>query len=107
MRSVALRDFQQRGAAALGDGLRAPLLLTGRGARYFLVPVQGDDVDLQYRELVKALGSANLRAWQLRAKDYGLDRMSAAEIDVEVRAARVSAQSRRKSVAPTRRRRSG
>lgn len=104
MRNLPLREFQQRGAAALRSGLREPLLLTGREARYFLVPVQGEDIDLQYRELVKALGLASLRAWQIRSRKLGIDRMGSEEISAEIRAVRARRGSRRRAIAGRRRR---
>ena len=52
MRTMALRDFQQRGASSLPPGDPAdPLLLSGRHGQFFLVPVLGADVGRQYEAL--------------------------------------------------------
>ena len=89
MRTMALRDFQQRGAACLPPGDAAdPLLLSGRHGQYFLVPVSGPDVGRQYEALRQALAILSIRETQLKAREAGLDRMTMDEIDAEIRAAR-------------------
>ena len=56
MRTMALRDFQQRGVASLPPGDPAdPLLLSGRKDQFFLVPVSGQDVGRQYEALRQGL----------------------------------------------------
>ena len=89
MRTMALRDFQQRGAASLPPGEATdPLLLSGRNAQFFLVPVSGPDVGRQYEALRTALAIFSIRETQLQAREAGLDRMTLEEINAEIRAAR-------------------
>lgn len=96
MRTMTLRDFQQRGAASLPPGDPAdPLLLSGRNGQYFLVPVTGSDVGLQYEALRQALAILSIRETQLRAREAGLDRMSMEEIEAEIRAARAERRARK------------
>ena len=88
MRSMALRDFQQRGAASLPPGDPAdPLLLSSRNGQYFLVPVLGDASRL-YEALRQALAVLSIRETQLRARDLGMDAMTMDDIEDEIRAAR-------------------
>ena len=89
MRTMALRDFQQRGASSLPPGDPAdPLLLSGRHGQFFLVPVLGADVGRQYEALRQALAILSIRDTQLRAREEGLDRMTMEDIEGEIRAAR-------------------
>jgi len=90
MRQVALREFRTRGAKALGDGDGQELvLLAGRqGPVYFLVPVVPGDLENQGKELLRAQAKANLRAWQDRARELGLDRMTPEAIEAEIKASR-------------------
>lgn len=96
MRTMALRDFQQRGAASLPPGDPAdPLLLSGRAAQFFLVPVMGSDVGRQYEALRRALAILSIRETQLKAREAGLDRMSMEDIEMEIRAARAGRPTRK------------
>ena len=89
MRTMALRDFQQRGAGSLPPGDSAdPLLLSGRNGQFFLVPVTGGDVGRQYEALRQALAIFSIRETQLKAREAGLDQMTMADIEAEIRAAR-------------------
>ena len=95
MRTMALRDFQQRGTASLPPGDAAdPLLLSGRNGQYFLVPVTGADVGRQYEALRQALAILSIRESQLKAREAGLDRMTLEEINREIRAARAERRAR-------------
>ncbi len=96
MRQVSLREFRTRGAKALDAVPRGEtVLLSGQqGPAYFLVPVQGD-VILADRELRRAMALASLReSWRL-AEEAGLDKMTDAEIDAEIAAARAEARRRK------------
>lgn len=96
MRQVSLREFRTRGAKALNAVPRGEtVLLSGqRGPAYFLVPVQGD-VILADRELRRAMALASLReSWRL-AEEAGLDKMTVAEIDAEIAAARAETRPRK------------
>ncbi len=89
MQTLAMREFQQKGKRALRGKKKEPILLTGRGdISYFLVPVFGKDIELEYRELLRAQALSNLRQSQLQAKKLGLDTLSDAEIDTEIAASR-------------------
>lgn len=89
MRTMALRDFQQRGTASLPLGDPAdPLLLSGRNGQFFLVPVTSTDVGRQYEALRQALAILSIRETQLKAREIGLDRMTMKDIEAEIRAAR-------------------
>ena len=89
MRSIALRDFQQKGPSALGTKVDEPVLLRGRaGPSYFLVPADQDHLETQFTELERAMALSNLRSWQLRARELGLDQMTAEDIDQEIAVAR-------------------
>jgi hypothetical protein len=96
MRTMTLRDFQQRGAASLPAGDPAdPLLLSGRNGQFFLVPVMGADVGRQYEALRQALAILSIRETQLRARDAGLGSLTMEEIDAEVRASRKERRARK------------
>jgi len=76
MRQVPLRAFRTRGIKALGSGNGQNLVILSnrQGPAYFLQP--GD---------LEAQAKANLRAYQMQARELGLDKMSDAEIDAEIR----------------------
>ncbi len=93
MRTMALRDFQQRGVASLQGDPADPLLLSGRNGQYFLVPVVGDANRL-YQALRQALAVLSIRETQLKARELGLDRMTMADIEAEIKAARVDRKPR-------------
>jgi hypothetical protein len=96
MRTLSLRDFQQHGVASLPPGAAAdPLLLSGRHDQFFLVPVGGEDVGRQYEALRQALAILSIRQTQLKAREAGLDQMSMADIEAEIRAARAERRSRK------------
>lgn len=96
MRTMALRDFQQRGVASLPPGDPSdPLLLSGRNSQYFLVKVSGTDIRKQYEALRQALAILSIRETQLMAREAGLDRMSMAEIEAEIKAARAERRVRK------------
>jgi len=96
MRTMALRDFQQRGISSLPPGNPAdPLLLSGRNGQFFLVPVAGADVGRLYEALRQALAVLSIRETQLKAREAGLDRMTMEEIDAEIHAARMERQTRK------------
>lgn len=96
MKQVAMRDFQQKGGSVIDDKSHDPVLLSGRdGPKYFLVPAQIDGLELQFEELKRAQALANLRAWQLRARELGLVDISEKEIDEEIRESRKNRRKRR------------
>jgi hypothetical protein len=90
VRQVPLREFRTRGAKALGseEGQGMVILSNRQGPAYFLVPVQPGDLEAQGRELLRAQAKASLRAWQLRARELGLDQMTDQQIDSEIKASR-------------------
>jgi len=71
------------------------LLLSGRNGQYFLIPVTGSDVGLQYEALRQALAIMSIRETQLKAREAGLDRMSMEDIQAEIRAARSERRARK------------
>jgi hypothetical protein len=91
VRQIPLREFRTRGVKALGpDAGQSLIILANRqGPAYFLVPVQPGDLEAQCRELLRAQAKASLRAWQLKARELGLDQMTELEIEAEVAASRV------------------
>lgn len=90
MQTLPLRDLQQRGTKAVPD-THAPVILTGReGPLYLLVPVDPAHLAEQEREIRRALARANLRAWQERSAEAGLDTLTDAEIEAEITAARTT-----------------
>ena len=96
MRTLALRDFQQRGVASLPPGEPGdPLLLSGRTSQFFLVPVQGGDVGRQYEALRQALAILSIRETQLQAREAGLDGMTMEDIQAEIRASRAARRARK------------
>jgi len=96
MRTMALREFQQRGVASLPPGDPAdPLLLSGRHGQYFLVAVTGSDVGRQYEALRQALAILSIRDTQLKAREEGLDRMTMEDIEAEIHAARAERRERK------------
>jgi len=96
LRSMSLRDFQQRGVASLPPGDAAdPLLLSGRGGQFFLVPVSGADVGRQYEALRQALAILSIRQTQLKAREAGLEQMSMEDIEAEIKAARTERRARK------------
>jgi hypothetical protein len=90
VRQVPLREFRTRGVKALGpdEGQDLVILSNRQGPAYFLVPVQPGDLESQGRELLRAQAKASLRAWQLRARELGMDQMTDQEIAAEVLASR-------------------
>ena len=60
-----------------GNGQNLVILSNRQGPAYFLQP--GD---------LEAQAKANLRAYQMQARELGLDKMSDAEIDAEIQASR-------------------
>ena len=90
MRQVPLREFRTRGVKALGpgNGQNLVILSNRQGPAYFLVPVQPGDLEAQGQELLRAQAKANLRAWQIQARELGLDKMSDEDIDAEIQASR-------------------
>lgn len=89
MRQLAMRDFQQKGQAAIDSDCLEPILISGRsGPKFFLVPVQEEDIDLQFEELMRAQAISNLRAWQLKSKELGLNKLKMQEINSEIKSVR-------------------
>ncbi len=89
MQSMSLRYFQREGSKALeSQGVAEPVLLTGRDQEYLLLPV-APEVRGEVLDLVEGWTAVlALRAGQRKAVKAGLDRMTEAEIQAEVRAAR-------------------
>lgn len=89
MRTVALRDLQQKGLKAIDMPTDELILLQSRaGPAYFLVPAQQFNLEGQLLELERAMALSNLHNWQQRAAELGLDKMSLEEINQEITAAR-------------------
>lgn len=89
MQSMSLRYFQREGSKALeSQGAAEPVLLTGRDQEYLLLPV-APEARGQLLDMVEGWTAVlALRAGQRRAAKAGLDRLTEAEIQAEVRAAR-------------------
>ena len=89
MQSMSLRYFQREGGKSLeGGGVAEPVLLTGRDQEYLLLPVAPESRG-QLLDLVEGWTAVlALQAGQRRAVKAGLDRLTEAEIQAEVRAAR-------------------
>ena len=91
MRSIPIREFQQRGARAITKGAAGPFLVTGRpGPLFILVPVDAEHLAEQEREITRAMARADLRGWQARAVAAGLDQLGDAEIEAEIAASRAA-----------------
>lgn len=89
MQSMSLRYFQREGSKALeSQGVAEPVLLTGRDQEYLLLPV-APEARGQMLDLVEGWTAVlALRAGQRKALKAGLDRLTEAEIQAEVRATR-------------------
>lgn len=89
MQSMSLRYFQREGSKALeSQGVAEPVLLTGRDQEYLLLPV-APEARGQMLDLVEGWTAVlALRAGQRKALKAGLDRLTEAEIQTEVRATR-------------------
>lgn len=75
MKYLPLRDLQQKGPAAIEKNLEEPILLTGRrGPLFFLVPADESNIENQYKELLRAMAQANLRDWQNKTIQLGLEK---------------------------------
>jgi hypothetical protein len=89
MRTIALRELQQKGLKAVNLFAHEPLLLEDRsGPAYFLIPVQKENLETQFLELERAMALSNLHNWQQRALELGLDQMSSEEINEEIKSVR-------------------
>lgn len=98
MQTIPLRDLQQRGAKAVPD-TRDPVVLTGRhGPLYLLVPADPAHLAEQEREIRRAMARANLRSWQERAVEAGLDALTDAEIEAEIAATRRDKRGKSRSI---------
>jgi hypothetical protein len=105
MITIPIRDLQQLGAKAVEEAARTagqsadePMLVTGRpGPLFYLIPVDTEHLEQQGLELRRAMARGNLRAWQQRAVAAGLDRLTDADIDEEIAAAR---RERRRAAEP-------
>jgi hypothetical protein len=104
MLTIPIRDLQQRGTKAIAKGAMGPLLVTGRpGALFYLIPADPDHLAEQEVELRRAMARADLRSWQARAVAAGLDKITDAEIQAEIVAARRERRLSAKKVAKPRR----
>lgn len=89
MNTVAFRDLQLRGTQALDPEVNRPVLVTGQsGPLFFLVPVDSKRVVEQEAEITRAMARADLRSWQTRAVDAGMNVLSDQEINGEIAAVR-------------------
>jgi len=98
MRTIPLRDFQREGVKALGAGSATePLLLTGRDREFVLLQVSADNrtAVLDFAEGIAAVLA--LRQDQDRSVEAGLDKISTEDIEAEIREARKSIRSRKRS----------
>ncbi len=98
MKTIPLRDFQREGVKALGAGSSTePLLLTGRDREFVLFQVSADNrtAVLDLAEGIAAVLA--LREDQDRSVEAGLDRLSTEDIEAEIRDARQTIRSRKRS----------
>ena len=95
MKTIPLREFQREGVKALGPGFSSePLLLTGRDREFVLLQVPPDDRSAVL-DLAEGLAAVMaLRQDQERAVEAGLDQVSMADVEAEIRAARKSVRKR-------------
>ncbi len=89
MLTIPIRDLQQRGTKAIAKDTTGPMLVTGRpGALFYLIPADPTRLAEQEIELSRAMARADLRSWQTRAVEAGLDQTTSAEIETEIAAVR-------------------
>lgn len=89
MRTLPLRDFQREGAKAFGiTPSIEPWLLAGRDQEFILLPVTSEN-RTAVMDLAEGLAAVMaLHQDQARAVEVGLNQLSMAEIDEEIRDAR-------------------
>ncbi len=95
MKTLALRDLQNNGAAAL-EGLQGLALVKGRTLSFFVIPAQEGLEELQAGFLERGLAKAALMRSQLLAVSTGLASLSMDEITQEVKAVRRARIERRR-----------
>src|SRR4051812_42706687 len=93
MRAKSLRELQQKGEKVIsGD---QPILLTSRKAPVgALIPVTLNSLPFVQAEAEKWMALESLRKTWALARETGLDQMSSAEIDQEIRQVRKKRVSR-------------
>jgi hypothetical protein len=102
MKTIPIRELQQRGARAIAKGAIGPLLVTGRpGALFYLIRADPERLVEQEIELSRAMARADLRSWQTRAVAAGLDQLTSEEIDAEIDLSRRERKMRRDPGRPT------
>ena len=98
MKTIPLRDFQREGAKAFGKNpTPEPWLLAGRDQEFILLPVNQENRSAML-DLAEGLAAVMaLREDQARAVDKGLDQLSMEAIEEEIRAARKTLKTRKRS----------
>ena len=98
MKTIPLRDFQREGAKALGSAASMePWILAGREQEFLLLPVLPENRTAML-DLAEGLAAVMaLRQDQARAVEAGVDRLTMAEIDAEIGAARKAAKRRKRT----------
>lgn len=98
MRTLPLRDFQREGAKAFGiTPSIEPWLLAGREQEFVLLPVTPENRSA-VMDLAEGLAAVMaLRQDQARSVELGLNQLSMAEIDEEIRDARKALRRRKHS----------
>lgn len=98
MKTIPLRDFQREGAKAFGiTPSIEPWLLAGREQEFVLLPVTPENRST-VMDLAEGLAAVMaLRQDQARSVELGLNQLSMAEIDEEIRGARKTLRRRKHS----------
>jgi hypothetical protein len=94
MYTLALRDFQRQGGKALPEGFFEPFLLLGRGEEFLALRVPLNIPADLLDELQGFAAVMALRENQARAVESGLDQLTMAEVETEIKAARAERRKR-------------
>jgi hypothetical protein len=94
MYTLALRDFQRQGGKALPEGFFEPFLLQGRGEEFLALRVPLNIPADLLDELQGFAAVMALRENQARAVESGLDQLTMAEVETEIKAARAERRKR-------------
>ncbi len=94
MYTLALRDFQRQGGKALPEGFFEPFLLQGRGEEFLALRVPLNVPAELLDELQGFAAVMALRENQARALESGLDQLTMADVEAEIKAARAERKQR-------------
>jgi len=94
MFTLALRDFQRQGGKALPEQFYEPFLMQGRGEQFLALRVSLNIPAELLDELQGFAAVLALRENQARAVEAGLDQLSLADVEAEIRASRTERRKR-------------